>query len=132
MRHRIATVIGTAFLIAAPLAANAGNKDIAISIGLPGFSLTWVEPGFRHAPAWVAPAPVYVRPAPVYAPAPVYYPEPVYYRAPAYVPPRPVYVERPAWDGPRGHWRHDHARHRDGHPERHERFDGPSRPVYSR
>ncbi len=101
MRRSMATLIGITLLAAAPLAVQAKDKDFAISIGGPGYSFTYVDPGFSTY--YHRPAPVYVRPAPVY-----YVPRPVYYSS------RPVYVA-PYWNYRYGH------RHYDRHDNRYRR-----------
>lgn len=114
-RHFFALALGLAATV--PFAAHAGHRDIAVSIAVPGLSVSY-GPGWgvAVAPPVYAPAPVYygpvVRPAPVY-----YYERPVVYAPPVrYVAPRPVVVVprygHPGW---RGHDGHGHP----GHGERH-------------
>lgn len=113
-RHLLALALGLA--ATASFAAHAGHRDIAVSIAVPGLSVSY-GPGWgvAVAPPVYAPAPVHyyepvVRPAPVY-----YYGRPVVYAPPVrYVSPRPVVVV--PRHGPHGHrhWRdgdHRHAGH---------------------
>lgn len=105
MRRSIVTLLGVTLLASAPLAAQAKEKDLAISIGGPGYSFTYVDPGYRPAYGYHRPAPVY------YAPRPVYVAPPVYYT------PRPDHVA-PYWDYRYGHRHHHPYGHRHGDPYR--------------
>lgn len=130
MLRRLAAIALVA-AVAAPAAANASPKDLAIHLSVPGLSVTYVDPGFRvAAPVYPAPpayAPVYAYPAPAYRPAPVYRPATFYPVAPVAVPVyRPAYpvVVHPGhghhvqwahrYSGPHGHPGYGHEGHR-GH-----------------
>lgn len=106
-RHLFGLALGLAVL--APLSAHAGGKDIAVSVHVPGLSISYADPGWGR-----------VTYAPVYRPAPVYYGAPVYYAPPVYRPVRPVIVARPLPVRPA--WHHDHRwdRHDGYRPGRHE------------
>lgn len=125
-RHAAVALVAA---VAAPIAAQASPKDLAIHFSVPGLSVTYVDPGFRvAAPVYRAPqayAPVYAYPAPAYGPPAAYYPAPVYRPAlaPVYAP-----VYRPAYPvvahHGHGHWahpghRHPHHHGNAGHPGRH-------------
>jgi hypothetical protein len=108
MNRRIATLAAAAIFAAgvaiAPSASAGGN--VAVSIGLPGFSVGYSNHGYGYIAA--APAPYYA--APYYAPAPVvtYAPyAPVVY-APYYRPyaARPHYYRPPVRVGYDGYARH--------------------------
>lgn len=118
-RHLLALALGLA--ATASFAAHAGHRDIAVSIAVPGLSVSYGPGwGIAVAPPVYAPAPVHyyepvVRPAPVY-----YYGRPVVYAPPVrYVAPRPVVVVprygHPGWHGHHGghgpHRGHGHAGH---------------------
>jgi hypothetical protein len=108
MNRRIATLAAAAIFAAgvaiAPSASAGGN--VAVSIGLPGFSVGYSNHGYGYIAA--TPAPYYA--APYYAPAPVvtYAPySPVVY-APYYRPyaARPYYYRPPVRVGYYGYARH--------------------------
>ena len=108
MNRRIATLAAAVVLAAgvaiAPSASAGGN--VAVSIGLPGFSVGYSNHGYGYIAA--TPAPYYA--APYYAPAPVvtYAPyAPVVY-APYYRPyvARPHYYRPPVRVGYYGYARH--------------------------
>lgn len=99
----------TAAVAALALAA-AGTASVAQARDNVFFSIgANVAPGVavgvsNYAPVYYPPV-AYVQPAPVYVePAPVYYTPRVVYPAVTYA--APVYY------GDRGHWHHDHGRHR--------------------
>lgn len=110
MNRRIATLAAAAVFAAgvaiAPSASAGGN--VAVSIGVPGFSVGYSNHGYGYIAA--APAPYY--PAPYYAPAPVvtYAPyAPVVYApyAPYYRPyARGYYYRAPVRVGYYGYGRH--------------------------
>jgi hypothetical protein len=112
MNRRIATLAAAATLAAgvaiAPSASAGGN--VAVSIGLPGFSVGYSNHGYGYIAA--APAPYYT--APYYAPGPVVtYAAPVVPYAPvAYAPyyrryaAHPYYYRPPVRVGYNGYARH--------------------------
>lgn len=101
MNRRLATLAATAVLVAgaaiAPSASAGGN--VAVSIGVPGFSVGYSNHGYGYFAA--APAPYYA--APYYAPAPV-----VTYAAPVVYAPYYPYYRAPVRVGYYGyrHWRY--------------------------
>jgi hypothetical protein len=99
MNSRIASLAAAAVfavgVVVAPGASAGGN--VAVSIGLPGFSVGYSNHGYGFIAA--APVPYYA--APYYAPVAPYVPAPVVY-APYYRPyaVRPYYAARPYYYRP--------------------------------
>lgn len=112
-RHFAFLALGLA--AAVPLGASAGHRDIAVSVSVPGLTVSYGQPGWGvaapvyYAPEriYYAPAPVYYPPAPVYRPAPVVvYPRHVHYAPPVrHVVPRAVVVV-PRYGHHEGHRHH--------------------------
>jgi hypothetical protein len=91
----IASALVAAALAFAP-AAHASRVGFDVSIGGPGYAVTFGTPYVRH---YYRPAPVYVAPPVVYAPPP----------AVVYAPPPVVYEPRVVYRAPyRYHHRHRH------------------------
>ena len=109
MRRHFA-LLALGLVAAVPLSASAGHRRVAVSVSVPGLTVSYGQPGWGvAAPVYYAPAPVHYAPVPVYRPAPV-----VYYRPPVrYAPPVHYVVPRPVVVVPR-YGRHEGHRHRGG------------------
>lgn len=80
------------------LAAASANAQGYVSIGGPGFSLSFSDSGRYYSGGY---APIYTPPAYVYTPPPIYYaPPPVYYAPPpvTYYNPGYRYDRRRSWN----------------------------------